>query len=54
MRRGVTDEAGNKAFLFSNKVTDKANPDPPIGVPNTYMTYADQYALGAYNLQVLV
>ena len=54
MRRDITDEAGNKAFHFSNKVTDGANPDPPLGIQNTYMTQADKYAFGAYNLQVLV
>ena len=54
MRRDVTDEKGNQAFHFSNKVTDGANPDPPIGVPSTYMTPANQIASGAYNLQVLV
>ena len=54
MRRDVIDEKGNQAFHFSNKVTDGANPDPPIGVQNTYMTQANQYAFGAYNLQVSV
>ena len=54
MRRDVIDEKGNPAFLFSNKVTDGANPDPPIGVQNTYVMQANQYAFGAYNLQVLV
>ena len=54
MRRDVIDEKGNQAFHFSNKVTDGANPDPPIGVQNTYMMQANQYAFGAYNLQVLV
>ena len=54
MRRDVIDEKGNRAFHFSNKVTDGANPNPPIGVQNTYMMQANQYAFGAYNLQVLV
>lgn len=54
MRRDVIDENDNQAFLFSNKVTDGANPNPPLGVPHTYVTQANQYAFGAYNLQVLV
>ena len=54
MLRDVIDEKGNRAFLFSNKVTDGANPNPPLGVPRTYLTQAEQYGFGAYNLQVLV
>jgi hypothetical protein len=52
--RNVTDERGKKAFYLSNMVTDGANPNQPIGEPNTYMMHADQRKPGAYNLQVLV
>jgi hypothetical protein len=54
MRRDVIDEQGKEAFRFSNKVTDGANPNPPLGVPHTYMMQANQYTSGAYNLQVRV
>jgi hypothetical protein len=54
MRRDVIDEQGNQAFHYSNKVTDGANPNPPLGVQSTFLTQANQYSSGAYNLQVLV
>ena len=54
MRRDVLDRSGNKAFRFSNMVTDGANPNPPIGDPNTYLTQTNQFQSGGYNIQVLV
>ena len=54
MRRDVLDKGNNKAFHFSNMVTDGANPSPPIGDPNTYLTQTSQLISGVYNLQVLV
>ena len=54
MRRDVLDSRGNKAFRFSNMVTDGANPNPPVGDPNTYLTQTSQLISGVYNIQVLV
>ena len=54
MRRVRDHKGGKKAFLFSNMVTDGANPNPPAGDPNTYLTQTSQFTSGGYNLQVLV